>query len=266
MFKTYFLKLEADEMICEDQVLLSAISKERAERAMRYKEVSDIKLSVYSALLVRYALLNELKTDNKDLEFSVDENARPVLISCGHTGIDFNYSHTRGAVLLGITDKGRIGVDIERIDRRIPYNIGKKVFNKKELEYIERQETDKELRFLECWTRKEAYTKMKGHGLSVQLTDINTFDIERAESLSTFRVDDHICSVSLDYAHHKDSLNTDNDILHNKNGINTDNDIIRNKNGISIDNDIICNRDGINTDNDILYITEKELRMYFMLG
>ena len=266
MFKTYFLKLEAEEMTCKDLVLLSAISKERAERAMRYKKASDIKLSVYSALLVRYALLNELKTDNKDLEFSVDENNRPVLTSFGHTGIDFNYSHTRGAVLLGITDKGSIGVDIERIDRRIPYNIGKKVFSIKELEYIERPETGKELRFLECWTRKEAYTKMKGHGLSVRLTDINTFDIETAESLSTFRVDDHVCSVSLDYAHHKVDLNAENDKLRNKNSINTDNDILHNKNSINTDNDILRSKNGINTDNDILYITEKELRMYFMLG
>lgn len=251
MYKTYFLKLEAEKMTCEDQVLLSAISKERSERAMQYKKVSDIKLSVYSALLVRYALLNELKIDNKDLKFSVDENDRPVLISYGHTGIDFNYSHTRGAVLLGITDKGSIGVDVERIDRRIPYNIGKRAFSTKELEYIERQETGKELRFLECWTRKEAYTKMKGHGISVHLTDINTFDIETAERMLTFRIDDHVCSVSLEYAHHNDILNTGNDILHNKNGIN-------------INNDIRCNKNGISIYNDILHITEKELRMYFI--
>ncbi len=78
----------------------------------------------------------------------------------------FNISHSGDMVLCGIHN-GDIGVDIEKTR---PYNdrVAKRICSPAEYAYI----GGDSIRFLEVWTRKEAYAKLTGKGLSISLRTI----------------------------------------------------------------------------------------------
>ncbi len=78
----------------------------------------------------------------------------------------FSISHSGDTVLCGI-HHGEIGADIEKTR---PYNdrVAKRICSPAEYAYIGGDST----RFLEVWTRKEAYAKLTGKGLSISLRTI----------------------------------------------------------------------------------------------
>lgn len=109
--------------------------------------------------------------------------------------MDFNYSHTHNAVLLGVTEEGSIGVDIERI-QQAPLELMDTTFHPDEIRYVEQGDaTTRHQRFFEIWTKKEAYTKCMGIGLITELTRLNTFDAHIAPHLYAWQVDDYVCSL-----------------------------------------------------------------------
>ena len=72
-------------------------------------------------------------------------------------GPDFSISHCDGLVLLVVSDTGRVGCDVERLDRRIrnPEAIRKKLAPTAE---------EEGLTLLQLWTRHEALFKAGGAG------------------------------------------------------------------------------------------------------
>lgn len=195
MQKIYFLKLNRLSWTESDESKLKYLSPERAASVKRYKLDIDKLLSLYAALTTRKILCDALNADNSALKFEAVRNHKPKLIS-PESRIDFNFAHTRNAILIGISDECNIGVDIERLDKRAPLNVSEIVFHPAEISYINSSDSDKQLRFFECWTRKEAYTKMLGLGLVADLTSINTLDGDIAATLITQVTDKYIWSVS----------------------------------------------------------------------
>jgi phosphopantetheinyl transferase len=110
---------------------------------------------------------------------------------------DFSNSHTGGAVavaacgegaILGnliISDKSadKIGVDIESKSRDVKkeslVRIAKKLFSKKEFEYLNIEADGCKTRFLELWTKKEAIVKATGEGLA-GISGADTFSFSGA--------------------------------------------------------------------------------------
>ncbi len=71
-------------------------------------------------------------------------------------------SHTEDFIVVAVSENN-IGIDMEKTDREIKKQeeLTEKYFSQKEKEYA----TTKE-KFLEIWTKKEAYVKFTGQGLS----------------------------------------------------------------------------------------------------
>jgi 4'-phosphopantetheinyl transferase len=90
--------------------------------------------------------------------------------------IHFNMSHSKDLALFAFSNN-TIGVDIEYIKPKIEYeDIAKRFFS--DYEYKAIMQTPAENRkqaFFNCWTRKEAFIKAIGEGLSFPLKD---FDVE----------------------------------------------------------------------------------------
>jgi 4'-phosphopantetheinyl transferase len=90
-------------------------------------------------------------------------------------GTQFNMSHSGDAVLVALTRGRHIGADIEqmRVMRDFAL-IAKSNFTPQECAMIHCHPSDLQPRaFFTCWTRKEAFIKAVGKGLSIPL---NTFD------------------------------------------------------------------------------------------
>jgi 4'-phosphopantetheinyl transferase len=191
---TYYLPVTTSHFSDKEQLLLSLISDNRRLEIERLKFTDSKLLSLYSELLVRYLLSKLTKEPFSDFVFDRTEKGKPYVI--GHDDIDFNISHTKGMILCSVTDKGRVGVDVERI-RHIKYNIMKRCFNLEEISYVEQLPlTDR--KFFEIWTKKEAYTKYLGTGLTIDITTINMLSKEHSDKLYSFGSEDYIFSIYCD--------------------------------------------------------------------
>lgn len=192
--KVYFLKDNANHWGQVHDYLSGFVSYERMGKINRYKFESDKILSLYAAVMTRLAIVKETGIDNKNLEFNYSDMKKPKLVAPNiKPPIDFNFSHTKGAVLLGLSTDSAVGVDVEQL-REAPFDIMNIFCHPAEVDYIN-SSPYKEKAFFEIWTKKEAYTKCIGTGLSCNLKSINTLAAPFCDNIETFIQDGYVCSV-----------------------------------------------------------------------
>ena len=104
------------------------------------------------------------------------ENGKPYFTDAPY--IDFSISHSENLVSCSICisreQNPMIGIDCETIYKKDPMPIAQRFFTKNEIEMISSSE-DKAKTFTKLWTKKEAYLKLLGKGLSLPLS---SFDAE----------------------------------------------------------------------------------------
>ncbi|HEX2242050.1 MAG TPA: 4'-phosphopantetheinyl transferase superfamily protein, partial [Gammaproteobacteria bacterium] len=88
-----------------------------------------------------------------------------------------------------VTCAREIGIDIECIRSELAYEqIAERFFSPREVAALRTVPTSRQLKaFFDCWTRKEAYIKARGEGLSLPLDrfDVSLAPGEPATLLST---------------------------------------------------------------------------------
>ena len=154
-----------------DDLLLHLLPPSRKHTVESFYYDSDKLLSMYSALLLSYMLETYYQVNDALHCITWIKNRKPQLNT--FPNIDFSFSHTKGAILCGITDNNTIGVDIE-LTNDPPFEIMPLVFHPNEIHYINNSNFSKEQAFFEIWTQKEAYTKKNCTGLSNDIITINT--------------------------------------------------------------------------------------------
>lgn len=85
--------------------------------------------------------------------------------------VQFNMAHCDGMIVLAITRKNEIGVDVEHLNRPDSFfEVAANCFSAMEQAVLSRlPENKRRKRFLELWTLKESYIKATGKGLSIPL-------------------------------------------------------------------------------------------------
>lgn len=121
---------------------------------------------VLRALLAGYA-----GTAPEDLSFRYAEHGKPYLPREVAGGLDFNLAHSGQVVLFAIGWGREVGVDVEHTDRDVGWQqVARRFFAAAEYEALEAlPPPQRRAGFFNCWTRKEAYLKARGRGLSVGL-------------------------------------------------------------------------------------------------
>lgn len=199
----YFMEIASDEWKAEDTRLLKYVSRERERKVLKYINLIDRKLSLYAALMARRGISLLINKQTSDLVFIQQPNRKPVLMS--DKRVDFNISHTRNAILCAISLIGNVGVDIEKIS--LPNtDIMDYCFHNEEIEYVVAAEKERAIRFFEVWTRKEAYMKKLGLGISDALCGINTFSTEIISQTHTWRQGEYVCTVCGDIANIQEEI------------------------------------------------------------
>ncbi|MBX9930489.1 MAG: 4'-phosphopantetheinyl transferase superfamily protein [Methylobacterium sp.] len=135
----------------------------------------------------RFVLGRALDVDPKALRFETGTTGKPELAGPERGRLHINLSHSGDQALVGFSRIGRIGVDIEMV-RSIPdaLRIARHHFAPEEVRDLERHNADTLLdAFMGLWTRKEAFAKACGLGLSLPLDSfVVTVPPHRAEVLS----------------------------------------------------------------------------------
>ncbi|MBK1811288.1 4'-phosphopantetheinyl transferase superfamily protein [Clostridium sp. YIM B02505] len=191
MNKLYFLPIAKQVEQPQFNKLLFFISHQKQVQIKRYHLDIDKKLSLYSDLLVRITACQALDMKNSDIVFEKGDHGKPYINQ--YVNFNYNISHTRDAIVLAISDSA-IGVDIEKIRKADPY-IAKRFFTSDEQEYIIQDNFQSDRRFCEVWTKKEAYVKYSGKGLSMPLNYFNVLSCEIYDKMLTFEKDGYIISV-----------------------------------------------------------------------
>ena len=89
----------------------------------------------------------------------------------------FNVSHSRGMVLIALSRRGPVGVDVEFMDSAVEtMDVARAAFHPDDVRRIERAGSPEEklLAFYGCWTRREAVAKADGRGLTLPASGFAT--------------------------------------------------------------------------------------------
>ncbi len=132
---------------------------------------------VFAHVMLRDVLRRYLPCRPADIRFSKNRFGKPFLCEVtGDTAPEFNLSHTGDLVLVALSQGGRVGIDAEEIRPIEDFlSIAGSYFTHEEFAFIGSQVPGKrEREFLRCWTRKEAYLKAIGKGLSIPPNSFDT--------------------------------------------------------------------------------------------
>lgn len=148
---------------------LAQVSAQRRAAALRYIRECDCQLSLAAYLLLQEALEKDYGITEPP-EFAFGPHGKPFLRDYPH--IHFNLSHCPGAALCVVSD-APVGCDIERVQDVLDPDLCRHCCSPQEQEAILRA-SNPPLAFYALWTRKEAFLKYTGEGLTDHLPALLT--------------------------------------------------------------------------------------------
>jgi 4'-phosphopantetheinyl transferase len=173
------LKLESDEVhvwrasldleASSVQHLQPTLCTEEQQRAERFHFQKDRDRFIIARGLLRTLLSRYLGKEPRHLQFVYSQYGKPALSEAyGKDTLCFNVSHSRSLILYAVTLNRNIGVDLEYIRTDFSCEeIAEKFFSPQENSMLSTLPVEmKHKAFFNCWTRKEAYIKATGKGLS----------------------------------------------------------------------------------------------------
>ncbi len=152
--------------------LSSCLSIEEFNRANRFHFYKDRKKYIVGRGLLRQIISTYSSLNPGQIRFGYNDFGKPFLENqAGHHKLNFNLAHSHNLVLYGFVYDREIGVDIEYIREDLSNEkIAERFFSPGEV-FVLRSlpKRQRQRAFFNCWTRKEAYIKAHGQGLSLPL-------------------------------------------------------------------------------------------------
>jgi len=161
----------------EMERLRGALSEDERERAARFRMDAHRDAFVAGRGVQREILSRYLGIAPRELRFRYSPHGKPELDgAAAASGLRFNVSNSGEMALYAIAAGRELGVDLEQL-KPMPdgISIARRFFSAPENEvFAALAEDARDLAFFHCWTRKEAYIKAVGEGLSMPL---DCFDV-----------------------------------------------------------------------------------------
>jgi 4'-phosphopantetheinyl transferase len=164
----------------EVEALKALLSDDELLRAERFHFRRDRESFIVARGTLREILSLYTGTPPKLLEFSYNAFGKPKLTGAhAETRIRFNLSHAGGLALYALAAGREVGVDIEFVREDVPCeDLAASFFSRREVAaLLALPACERRRAFFDCWTRKEAYIKARGKGLSLPL---DSFDVSLA--------------------------------------------------------------------------------------
>lgn len=157
--------------------LQSCLSESEIQRAQRFRFAEHQRQFIAAHGCLREILSRYLRVTPDHLEFQFSEFGKPSLTGeLAASGVTFNLSHSNEIGLVAISLGRAIGIDVEYIREDLAdEQVARRFFSDHEVtEFLALPLEQRKIAFFTCWTRKEAYIKARGEGLSMPL---NQFDV-----------------------------------------------------------------------------------------
>jgi 4'-phosphopantetheinyl transferase len=153
----------------------SLLAPDEAERAARFTFEDGRHRAIAGRGQLRAILGRSLGADPAALEFAYGPRGKPALAGpWAGAGWHFNLAHSGDLALLALTRAGPVGVDLERI-RPVTDStrLVSRFFSPREdAAFRALPEEQKPAAFLRLWTRKEAWLKATGEGITQSLGQV----------------------------------------------------------------------------------------------
>ena len=155
---------------------VSVLSSDEIARASRFRFAKDRIHFIRCRAALRGLLAGYLAIPAAEIRFEYLANAKPqVAVEQNPRALQFNVSHSAGMALIAVGSEHRLGVDIEKIRSDIDTDsLAERFFSLRERAALQSLPDHLRVRgFFACWTRKEAFLKATGDGLSFPLADFS---------------------------------------------------------------------------------------------
>jgi len=147
------------------------LAEDEVARADRFHFARDRNHYTVARGLLRKLIGGYLGIAAADVRFTYAEKGKPSLAGSRSSLLSFNLAHSHGKAIYAFSRGRDLGVDVEFIREDLAdEEISERFFSRSEVRAL--QTVPAELRkqaFFNCWTRKEAYIKARGDGLSMPL-------------------------------------------------------------------------------------------------
>lgn len=157
------------------------LSPEELERADKFYFDHDRHAYIIARGALRLLLGGALGLDPRELRFGYGPHGKPFLDEAGNDmiracGAEFNVSHSHELALIALTAGRRVGVDVEFMRPRVAEEpLAERFFSPREAAALRALPSPRRRQgFFAGWTRKEAFIKALGSGLSLAL---DSFDV-----------------------------------------------------------------------------------------
>jgi 4'-phosphopantetheinyl transferase len=151
--------------------LLQVLSTQERERADRFHFDTDRKRAIIGRGLARLLLGHCLNRPPDELQIEYNEFGKPALSAVHHSLLQFNVSHAGDLILVALAEGRKLGVDVEQMRTGFAIDaVAARFFSLNERRALAAIAPESRCEaFFSCWTRKEAYLKGRGEGLSLPL-------------------------------------------------------------------------------------------------
>jgi 4'-phosphopantetheinyl transferase len=142
------------------------LAPDEKRRAAQFRLGRPRESYILTRAILRYLLGSYLGQRPASIQLEYRANGKPALVP--DAGIRFNVTHSGDMAALALTNCCDIGIDLEQL-RPLPEfdQIAASFFCSEEIAEINLPSgEERERAFFNCWTRKEAYVKASGVGLS----------------------------------------------------------------------------------------------------
>ena len=162
------------------------LDEEELNRASKFIFQKDRDRFIAAHVFLREVLSRYLHVDPGEIRFEANEFGKPLV--AGDT-LEFNLSHSRDISLLAVARNRSVGVDVEYIRSDLEIEaIARRFFSYSEVsDLLSLPQRVQNLAFFSGWTRKEAFIKARGQGLSIPLDgfDVSLLPSEPAALLAS---------------------------------------------------------------------------------
>lgn len=164
------------EMRCE-----SWLDDDDRQRASMFQRPTSRNQHIVGRGMAR-KLLGQDSIEPHEIRFAAESHGKPYVTQPSEAQLPFNVAHTDGLVMCGVGKHSHdlVGVDIERLERRVDMDLAGRYFSQPEIRFLDSIKSDETKRetFLRIWTLKESYIKAIGTGLQTPLEDFAFEDID----------------------------------------------------------------------------------------